>query len=242
MSEPRQVSFAPDIEGEWDHTMIDVPCNQECGATVNIEKYCIDLWGAVTCDECCGKAVTRNQMIEEAKVDRTYQIIPPIYQDFDGEKYPAESVESFQKVLAWQIGHRGMYVMGNTRKGKTRAIMELLKRLIKVNKVKDITTIWMGDLKDKIVDLSTEKKRTQYKWELKNTQLLVFDDIFNDSITESLMSFIFSVIDYRLNYKKPTIISSNLTGEKLRDLGGEKHRASALYNRIKESSEIVWFK
>ena len=229
------------IDAPWDYTMIDIPCNQDCGRIVNVEKYVIDHWGAVTCDQCCKGARTRDQLQQSIAVDNTYNIIPPAYRNFVDLEYPQESFEAFKSVVSWKMSDQGMYVMGNTRKGKTRAIMELLKRLIKVDKVNDITLIWMGDLKDKITDLSTEKKRTQYKWELKNTNLLVLDDVFNDNMTESLLSFIFSVVDYRLNYKKPIIFSSNLTGDRLRDLGGDKHKASALYQRIKETCNVVWF-
>lgn len=240
--ETKEKTLWEKLDEPWNHTLIQHPCNH-CEKPVEIEQYLIDHWGGVSCNACCDAYDARQGVVDDSKYKMLLRdLIPPIYEDFNASKYPQESMENLRKVVSWKPGSQGMYIMGDTRKGKTRAVMELVKRLVNDMKVDDITIIWMGELKDKITDLANERNRLAYKNELKNTNILIMDDIFNDSMTEGLGSFIFSVMDHRLNYKKPTIISSNLTGSMVKDLGSEKHRANAMYQRIKESCEVVWFK
>lgn len=220
--------------------LVEITCCK-CGIEkFHIEKTVYDLFNAICCDKCF-QAESKPVHIDPAE-ELIKRIIPSHFIDFDKSKYPEASLDAYDQTIKWEYQFRGLYLMGDTRKGKTRALMELLKSLIRNSNVRNIQIYWAGELKDKIIEVAGERERVSFKNKVKNCKLLVLDDVFNDSITDSLSSFLFSVIDSRINNRLPTIFTSNLNGEELRNLENGSHRANALYRRIKESTQVIWFK
>ena len=66
--------------------------------------------------------------------------------------------------------------------------------------------------------------------EIKKTDVLVLDDLGAHNYTDWTVKTIFAIINYRLNYEKPMIVTSNLSQEEI-----EKNLSSRIFSRLAEA-------
>src|SRR5262249_3555894 len=70
---------------------------------------------------------TERQMRETERRRAWEQLCPPEYRNTIPERLPKPA--KFEEVQKWQYGPKGLLLVGPTRRGKTRAAWNLLKRL-----------------------------------------------------------------------------------------------------------------
>lgn len=128
-------------------------------------------------------------------------------------------------VKGWRPGPEGLYLYGPAGSGKTRLAWALAKRLI-TEKLVSVLVVSVPELLNEIKK-SWRHSRTAKDWMERgqHVQVLVLDDIGAEKPTEWARETILSLIDYRINHRRPTIFTSNYSPEELwKRLGDEKGR------------------
>lgn len=98
----------------------------------------------------------------------------------------------------------------------------------------EFQNVYNGQFRDAGGDLSERYK--VFKERMKNTDLLVIDDIAVRNVTEAFNNELFEVIDYRTSNSKPMIITSNVPLSELERVLGQR-----IASRIKGSCVPVGF-
>jgi len=71
-------------------------------------------------------------------------------------------------------------------------------------------------------------------------ELVFFDDLGKCKLTENVEASLFEVIEQRTSWKRPTIVTTNDTGESLKARMTE-NRGNPLVERLKEFFQVVEF-
>ena len=241
--------------GHSDYATLDVhePCGA-CGTQLQWNSNLISMWGkgSVICDECCNQRRDEARAFEESALEGKVQtsiekVIPPLYLDTDPEKLPKQELD---QILAWRyepqdekymsMPCKGIYAIGPTRAGKTRAICLLVTRLIEEGR--NVQCLFAGELQTQMMEhMRSERGYAAWKRDLINADVLFLDDLFNERVTPRTESTWFEIIDGRMNYKRPTLITSQYSARDAVKLFSEARRGAAMLNRLRETSHVIAF-
>ena len=221
-----------------------------CGAEIpfNIEAFTIPETMAflkklrpTICDD-CGEKIQKQRDAEvlSDRLSNFEQICPALYINTDPE-HPTFPREMLAKVLAWKYGPRGLVIRGDSRKGKSRCVWQLIKRLVmEGRKVEGMTS-------------SEFARRSSAAWatgheavsEWVNTaskaEILFIDDLGKFKLTERVEADLFDIIENRVANLRPIIITTNFTGDLLEKSFSETF-AVPLVSRLREFCEPIHFK
>ena len=75
--------------------------------------------------------------------------------------------------------------------------------------------------------------------ELEKIDILAFDDLFAEKISDRAESLLLSVLDTRLRNEKPTLITTMFTGSTVKFHNQE--RGAAVLRRLRETCAVVQF-
>ena len=224
---------APDVE--W-------TC-PECGKREMENEVLVAVSPHAICDECLVK-LKRAEEGQSAEVvalqDKIDNAIPPIYQTTDPERLPWKQRD---QVLAWKVPEdktkaKGLWIVGDTRTGKTRTLCLLLKRLIREGQ--QVRTFFHGAFPDQLLEvIRSERSFRAWKREIARADILVIDDLFSFKMTERVESSIFEILDERIAYYRPTLVTTQLTGKDARERFQSLKRCEAFFARIEEFFVIV---
>jgi DNA replication protein DnaC len=161
---------------------------------------------------------------------------PPIMKETEINKLPPEP---YKKVMDWEYGEKGLMLHGSTGKGKTRTLWMLLKKLSE-NGIgwRHYPTKRLAQ----VMSYDFGRKRPEYLRACIKAKVLSLDDLGKENATPQWEADIFEIIDTRANYKKPTIITTNFTGDKLMGKFKDNEMANALVRRLREFYISVPFK
>ena len=224
-----------------DSEFIDVPCSKECGRVVRVQKLVYEVFGSIACDDCCREHERQEtQMAETEHRDDYEAICPPLYRetDINHEGFP---LEQYEKVMRWKFNPVGLLLVGETDRGKTRCMFKLIERLV-VKEHHKVKGFFPEDFRLRVSDnLKTEKRATGFLKEFSEVDVLFLDDLFADKLSESLESFIFGLIDARIRWKRPMLITTQRTNEEFAALAKDKIRAAAIIRRLRDFCTIIEF-
>jgi predicted ATPase len=194
-----------------------------------------------------GQVVTYDcNCIEQWVLNRylTYNGIPLNYQQIGwpllGPQVDSSAVKRLKAYidsdnLAYNVRTgRGLYVHGPMGVGKTTMCILVLKRLLAEGYSGHFTTFL--ELKDAYMDKwKDEEKRAWYDQKIRNSQVLVIDDIGRerDFAPEIFLDALESLMRYRTGALLPTIITTNQTPDEFRTKY-RAHVASLLSERTDE--------
>ena len=188
--------------------------------------------------ELCGKCKFEDEM--KLRTARWTAICPPLYQNTDRLKLPDEEArKSYDKIQLHKFQGRGLVVHGLTRRGKTRAIWDR----IKIGYMKTGTTpkYCLGSMFSVLISESFEEHQTsKILKDFSETPLLFFDDIGQMIFTERVQECLFTILELRCAYLRPTIFTMNDIGQTLKDKFSG-NRGDAFVGRLKEFCEIIKF-
>ena len=253
-SEPKLIgdSFSG-ADADYETLDIHEDC-RECGTQLQWNSNLIKMWGkgCVICDECCNQRREEARAFEEAAVvDRVQasleSVIPPQYLDTDPERLPKKELD---QILAWRYEPtnerfmsqplKGIYAIGPTRAGKTRSICLLVTRLIEEGR--NVKCLFAGELQTQMMEhMRSERGYAAWKRDLINADVLFLDDLFNERVTPRTESTWFEIIDGRMNFKRPTLITSQYSARDAVQLFSEARRGAAMLNRLRETSHVIAF-
>lgn len=168
-------------------------------------------------------------------------ITPCIFQKTNFLKLPHDQ---FQAVMRWEVGPRGLLLVGESGKCKTRCLWALAHQLIRKNHQVE----FLSELEFSHQVAKRGHIGTLWAWveKLAEVEVLILDDLGKAPRTDRFVSELFYVIDKRVNEERPILISTQLDGSAVASqadrgvhVGG--HTASALVRRLRECCEVIKF-
>lgn len=184
-------------------------------------------------DEWWEKCVCHDQLVKQREVNRKLDLsnVPPIFADatvrsFDIDKYSlkeSRDVATLAKKAAgnyvfnfklMQESGKGLYLYSQIKgSGKTRLASSIANALVKEHGV-DFAFIKSADLMDQVkktFDKNSETTKSDVIKTFREVDLLVIDDLALKETTEFEEGILYDLMDFRLEHKKPTIFTSNVT-------------------------------
>lgn len=145
-------------------------------------------------------------------------------------------------VLAWlQNPEYGLLLQGLPGRGKTYQAVGALMEMAKETTIRFTTFKQIIDECKASFDNATESELSVIS-RCKNCGCLLIDDMGSERVTEWSLPIIFEIIDGRCANEKPTIITTNYTGEEIMSrltLNGDQTRAKAIISRMYRYKSIL---
>lgn len=194
------------------------------------------------------KKRVRSFYLDEPALEKGFSIAEMIR--LDKERSPAvdKVVEYLQQTKHRGLGTKGLYLAGGFGTGKTYLMCFLLHELAKQGHSGVI--IYMPDFLEELKSMFQEPMKLKETVELmKETDVLVFDDIGAENINAWARDHILgTILNYRMN-RKPTFYTSNYDLDALqkhfsfthRD-GEEEFKGQRLMDRIRPFVDVVTVK
>lgn len=229
-----------DLPEDWETAPdVEISC-WHCGRKLKHNKHLALIFPRTTCDACC-EAFNREQRSPAQKLaleEKEAAVIPPLYRSTELDKLPYP--EQAEDILAWQFGEGvpGLWVLGDTRTGKTRALCLLVSRLL-AEGVK-VRAFFHGSFADEMLEtIRSDRNFRQWKNKIAAEPLVFIDDVFAEKLTERSESALFEVLDARLANLRPTLCSTQVTAEEARKRFHSAKRCEAFFARIREFFHLV---
>jgi len=233
-----------DVDFEVDDTT--APCSR-CGKVIAFNSVTLAFVGlhGVNCDECVEDYVRRAgippETLKATKVQTVREaveaLIPPLYRETDPERL---HYRQRQEVMAWEpkSGGKGIWLLGKTRTGKTRTICLLLERLI--GEGHRIRAFFHGSFGDDLMEvIRSDRSFRAWKRSVVNAPVLFIDDLFANKLTERVETATFEIIDERIAYLRPTIVTTQLTRKEAVGRFHSSKRCDALFGRVREFFHVI---
>ncbi len=206
---------------------------------------------ARNCQACVADYERRNNpdaaTIQQCREKAWEALCPPQYRDTDEAKLRfAAGSATVDRVLTWDSG-RGLGLIGETGKGKTRLMFRLMERLHMAGaKIRYINAV---NFADELANAYGKGSDDAERWmrALERAPLLFIDDLGKEKCTERVETFYYRVTEYRTAQKLPIFYTSNLTLKLIQQHWDDAanrggfwvDRASAITRRIKNFCSIL---
>lgn len=166
------------------------------------------------------------------------KICPSLYLKTDIEKLPALQLT---KAMGWQYGPRGLILLGETGKGKSRVAWALLNRVLTQDKP-EIQFMWFDAIGfgHQIAKHYRDEDAEVWLDRVAECSLVFFDDLGKLKLTERAEVELFGVIERRCAAELPIIVTTNDTGDSLAARMTD-NRGPAMIRRLREFCEPIQF-
>lgn len=155
--------------------------------------------------------------------------------DVNHAKFPKACYE--KSVRGWRFGGRGLILTGKTGGGKSRSMFLLLRRLV-LKEGRSCRVFFCEQWSEFVAQhCQGDAEAMDARRELQTVDLLVFDDLFAERMTERAESLLLSTLDMRLRESKPVLITTMHTGASVKFF--DQARGAAVLRRLREGCEIV---
>lgn len=163
------------------------------------------------------------------------EVCPTIYAQTELDRLPQSQWETLSQ---WQPGGKGLLLLGESRTSKTRSAWMLIKRLSAAGmKVTPFSPIGFST---ELVDAQLKGDGKKFLDRVCEAELVFFDDLGKAKLTENVEASLFEVFEQRTAWARPTIVTTNDTGESL-EARMSKNRGNPLVKRLKEFFQVVEF-
>lgn len=172
----------------------------------------------------------RTQFLRDARSAKWESKIPPRWRGWSMEKLPKGFRVAANQWIAEGFPNSGNLILsGPTGSGKTSMAYAIGKEIYLLgHKVK----IWQS------AELFDEMRGTDQSKDVldsvKNSDLLILDDLGSERKTDWVEERLFLIIDYRWQWKLPVIVTTNLTSDQLPDKVSER-----IISRLMDSSTFL---
>ena len=209
-------------------------CNREWNRKAKEGEQATGHVNTILCGDCARKK--REQVFAS--------VCPSLYQKTDTSKLPQEQLK---KAMDWQYGSRGLILLGDTGKGKSRVAWSLLKRLLVEDKPmqhpkpsRDFVWFDATSFGHEIIRAYREENADVWLEEVSTVPLVFFDDLGKLKLTERAEVELFGVIERRCANELPIIVTTNDTGDSLAARMSD-NRGPAMIRRLREFCEPIQF-
>ena len=158
-----------------------------------------------------------------------------------------KAAEGFTAAVAAGANPDGLLLQGAVGYGKTFLAAACANDLIE--KGVDVRFVVVPDFLDMIRDSFNDQspyRESVLMQEVKTAPVLILDDLGAHNYTDWSVKTIFAILNYRLNYELPTVITTNLEREQLEELLGSRVYSRLLemcrFFRMENANDIRWEK
>ena len=230
------------VEFDWEAGKdVEVTC-PGCQGTFMHNEHLNRVFKDTHCDDCCEEHMikqVKQELNVVAAIERARLTIPPRYQNTDLERLPWPQR---QEVLAWdgKPKGQGLWLMGDTRTGKTRTLCKLLEKLIEDGQ--EVMAFFHGAFGDDLLEvMRSERSYKAWKRKVTGSPILVIDDLFSNKMTERSESALFEILDERIAWFRPTFVTTQVTAKDAKAKFHSQHRGQAFFARVKEFFKVHAF-
>lgn len=211
-------------------------CNR-CGAPIEVMRFFSAL---AVCDP-CGEKAAADEAEQKAKT-HWEAVCPPAFRDTDLKHAGFPRVQYAE--LRNYRGEESLWIGGDARLGKTRLALAVMKRCLHFHR-KGLAVLWPEDLKQ-ARSLNISRKEWVTQWG--RPDLLLLDDcLLTGAQDERITDALKDLIDYRIREKRASIITSQISGEQVKEqaqkfgnpTANDIKRIEALLGRIRETFRVV---
>jgi DNA replication protein DnaC len=195
---------------------------------------------AATIQKCKVHVQEKKSQKEEAERRQAWEVLCPVgYRDTIPEQLAKPA--KFEEVQKWQYGPKGLLLVGPTRRGKTRSVWNLLKRLY-FDEHRSIIAFTPMDLKLAVAKAWQDPEEAE-SWigELRRVQVLFIDDLDTIKFTEAVEETVYDIFESRPMHKKPVIVTVNRSGRELAARMNTNGRGAKIVERMREYCHVINF-
>jgi DNA replication protein DnaC len=152
------------------------------------------------------------------------------YQGFDRSMLPESSLRACDAILRWEHSKRGCGLSGESRKGKTYIMTELMRRQYAKG-----YSVWMPTAGTFAYQSGSTfgNERREMMDKCLNSDLLFIDDIGNARFTDRVEKDLFHVLEQRRRNLRPVFVTINGKGSDLKAILSEQS-AAPIVNRLRD--------
>lgn len=165
--------------------------------------------------------------------------IPPAYINKDFENFEVgqnkrvlERIYEYIRNKEYERG-LGLVLVGSCGVGKTHLAVAILKEIAK-NSNKSVMFLFVPDFLDEIRKSYEKLEDDDCLRYAKDTFFIVLDDLGTEKITEWSKEKVLQIINYRVNNLLPFLITTNFSGDALKERVGER-----TYSRIMGACDVL---
>jgi hypothetical protein len=165
---------------------------------------------------------------------RWEKICPTIYRESDKTKFPGQT---YAEVKEWKFGPQGLMLCGPPRVYKTRMMFTLIRRLV-VNEGRSVRVLNGFNFERECAKEHFSGDAYEWVEQILKADVLFFDDLGKCKMTERVEDTLFGIIEERVAWSKPILITTNDTDKSLA-ARMTVNRAEALVGRLKEFCKVI---
>ena len=197
-----------------------------------------------------GEAASAHFLAEARKRDaiaRFDSAVPPTMRESDWEHAGMLANRAqIERVLAHQVGVKGLLLSGKTGRGKTRSMWALMRRLAH-DEARDIRYFHAGDWFAQLQACLTYGRDDARGWvdAVARRPIVFVDDLGQEAIqtarSEWAMSWFMRFLDIRVSERLPLYVTTNLDAQGIAERGASSVRGDPMVRRLIEICEPVKF-
>lgn len=149
-------------------------------------------------------------------------------------QHPTLQAENLQRALAWQYGPKGLLLHGVTGTGKTRTLYLLCERLF-VEEGRTIEIFPACDFAFQLAKAYHDGADYRFIERCRTVEVLALDDLGKEKMTDRVQSDLFGIIDWRINYHRPILVTTNCDGDAFASRFPDPETAVPLIERLRGS-------
>ena len=221
-----------------------IPC-RECGEPSGWNRELINqpLFGGnesvAVCDSCCDDYHAREDLEEPAPFPLLplNKLLPPLYLQTNPTQLPKTGQNLWAQIKGWKPDHtgKGIYILGQSRTGKTRTMCLLLQSLH--TQGIGFKLFLAGEFHTAMLEAKRGPSYRVWRDECIKAPVLAIDDLFAEKITEASQAALFEIIEQRMGLFLPVIITTQVKKKNAIELFPDPKRGESLLNRLRESCQ-----
>lgn len=197
-----------------------------------------------------GEAASAHFLAEARKRDaiaRFDSAVPPAMRESDwAHAAMALNRAQIERVLAHQVGVKGLLLTGKTGRGKTRSMWALMRRLAH-DESRDIRYFHAGDWFASLQSCLSYGRDDARGWvdAVARRPVVYIDDLGQEAIqtarSEWAMSWFMRFLDIRVSERLPLYVTTNLDAQGIAERGASSVRGDPMVRRLIEICEPIKF-
>jgi len=197
-----------------------------------------------------GEAASAHFLAEARKRDaiaRFETAVPPTMRESDwGHAEIVANRAQIDRVLAHQVGAKGLLLSGRSGRGKTRSMWALMRRLAH-DEARDIRYFHAGDWFATLQGCLNYGRDDARGWvdAVARRPVVYIDDLGQEAIqtarSEWAMSWFMRFLDIRVSERLPLYVTTNLDAQGIAERGASSVRGDPMVRRLIEICEPIKF-
>lgn len=184
-----------------------------CQCDIEKERHISDVRASAKVNEAMREIIRKNCGFRAAEADLCQK------------KFTGSLIERYNKAMLYasRFNHmtkKGILIVGSTGSGKTMTAAHVINRVLDSGYVAKFTTA--GNIYDLYKSSFNDRSAADQIENLKNCDLLCVDDLGTEYTSETAVYSVIDVIESRIGWSKPTLITTNLSEKEILERYGKR--------------------